>query len=112
GEVDGKDAIKMFRDIESHMLIPNSIYESIVNDGTMEKIEIMLSDDRKSKKEKGKNELMEYVVTCSYVKNDIYSINEYLDKYDINRTMCIYEFDEENLKGRGLSTEEDECMII
>ena len=41
-----------------------------------------------------------------------FEINEYLDKYDINRTMCIYEFDEENLKGRGLSTEEDECMII
>ena len=37
GEIDGKDAIKMFRDIESNMLIPNSIYESIVNDGTMEK---------------------------------------------------------------------------
>ena len=102
----------MFRDIESNMLIPNSIYESIVNDGTMEKIEIMLSDDSKLKKEKGKNELMEYVVTCSYTKNDKYSINEYLDKYDINRTMCIYEFEEDNLKGRGLTTEEEECMII
>lgn len=112
GEIDGKDAVKMFRDIESHMLIPNSIYESIVNDGTMEKIEIMLSNDSKLKKEKGKNELMEYVVTCSYTKNDKYSINEYLDKYDINRTMCIYEFEEDNLKGRGLTTEEEECMII
>ena len=37
---------------------------------------------------------------------------KYLDKYDINRTMCIYEFEEDNLKGRGLTTEEEECMII
>lgn len=107
GEYERRDANKDFRDIMSIMVIPESVYNSMVNSGMDELLEkCALKGEEAILAKKAiidKTIVMPYKLRYKYVDN--IPLSKYIDVYKTSRR---YEFNKENCSGRGLLDVEEE----
>ncbi len=99
-----------FRNIQNINLIPDKIFDKLYQEGKIEKWQKALSDYNISnnKKVEIKNEIMKYTISVRYSNRLIYDKDEMFFKgSNIYRTQYKYEFDNNELKGKGLIIDDE-----
>ena len=101
-----KEEVKSaFRNINSISIIPDNIYEKLYNNGKIEEWEKIFSNNTISnaKKAEIRNEIQKYTINVTFMYYLEYDKKElFYNNSNIYRTPYKYEFDEKELKGRGL----------
>jgi len=104
-ELTNKTAIKLFRNILSIKIIPDSIYDELYNDGLVEKWENILTSQHSSGVDihKVKMEIDKYTINLSHYHGYPIDRNELFYKGSgIYRCSCPYDFNTEKRAGKGL----------
>ncbi len=99
-----EEAIKVFRDIKTTQIIPQRIYDKLVETGEWDEWTEDLKGEDKVKSQRARIEIQKYVVSIPYSIKDKFIIL-ILDNMNLYRVCLPYEFDEETGKGRGLLRE-------
>ena len=109
--VESDDVKKRFRDIKTLNLIPDSIFNKLYENETIEIWSEELKNSKSiSKRQKIKDEINKFVVSVTYRPYlDYESTEEIYENSNIYRTLYKYEFDEEKLKGKGLIISREEA---
>jgi len=109
-----REVEKEFRDIKSVSLIPDTIYETLNNEGKIEEWTIKLkSKIDVQEKIKIKEEIEKYIITVTDSYGLKYDTEELFYPYsNIHRTRYMYDFNRETLEGRGLIKQEQEDSFI
>lgn len=103
-EIERKDMAKLFRDINSVLLIPENVYEKLEQEGKIEEWNsILRSDAELWQKLMVKNEISKYTISVMYTNKLEFDEEELFYKNsNIHRTRYEYEFDSKTLQGKGL----------
>ncbi len=109
-QMEKEEVLKAFRNINNIQLIPDNIYETLNNNGTIDKWkEVFKEGISNIEKVKTKNEINKFTISVTYNNKLEYDKEElFYPHSNIYRTRYKYEFEEENLKGRGLIMEKTE----
>ena len=106
------DDVKLkFRDIKTLSLMPESIFNKLYSDGTIDTWEEELKSKKSMiEKQKIRDKISQNIVTVSYRNYLNFEENEIIyKKSDIYRTLYKYDFNEETLRGKGLIISQEEA---